>query len=188
MSVTYALQIIQRDGTTQLFGMGLGTRSSSSGLGITGTGLETDLYGGAAGTGLLIMIQEMGIVGLAVFSLFCLWVSWRFFKDSRQHSNTSLAALQIGMVLYTLFWPVWLWYQKPWAFGVMMILYWVTMGFIFSRMHMRQRRVTGRTTRATQRNTQRGEGPPISPAYPRQYINGNGHGPEERVDHPPPLL
>lgn len=188
LSVTYALQIIQRDGTTQLFGMGLGTRSSSSGLGITGTGLETDLYGGAAGTGLLIMIQEMGIVGLAVFSFFCLWLSWRFFRDSRQHSDTALAALQIGTVIFTLFWPVWLWYQKPWTFGVMMILYWVTIGFIFSRMHVRQRRVTGRISRATQRNTQRGERPPISPAYPRQYTNGNGHGPEERVDQPPPLL
>lgn len=188
LSVTYAFQVIQRDGTTQLFGMGLGARSSSTGLDIVGAGLETDLYGGAAGTGLLIMIQEMGIVGLALFGLFCLWLSWRFFIDSRRHSDTPLAALQIGVVIFTLFWPVWLWYQKPWTFGVVMILYWVTVGFIFSRMHLRQKRADGRFVRATKRNTERGERPPISPAYPRQHVNGNGHGPEERVDQSPPLL
>lgn len=188
LSVTYALQIIQRDGTTQLFGMGLGARSFSTGLGIVGAGLETDLYGGAAGTGLLIMIQELGIVGLAGFSAFSLWVAWRFFRDSRRHDSKGLATLQIGMVLFTLFWPVWLWYQKPWTFGVMMILYWVTMGFIFSRMHMRQRREAGRKIRTTLRNTRRRSQPPTSPHTPRQ-ITTNGHGPETRVDHqPPPIL
>jgi hypothetical protein len=134
LSITYAWQIIQRDPTTTLFGMGLGARSSSAGLGIEGVGLENDIYGGATGTGMLIMIQEFGVVGLVVFYAFCLVISWLLYRDTKRHSDLSLQALQFGMVLFTLSWPVWLWYQKSWSFGVMMTLYWVTLGFVFSQM------------------------------------------------------
>ena len=139
LSITYAWQIIQRDPTTTLFGMGLGARSSSAGLGIEGVGLENDIYGGATGTGLLIMIQEFGVVGLVVFYAFCVVISWLLYRDTKRHRDLSLQALQFGLILYTLSWPIWLWYQKSWTFGVMMTLYWVTLGFVFSQMKGRGR-------------------------------------------------
>ncbi len=134
LSVTYAMQIVSRDPTTLLFGMGLGARSNSTGLGIVGTGLENDLYGGAEGTGLLIRIQEQGIVGLATMWLFSVWIMLRLYQDAKRHDNEALKTLEYGLILYSLFWPLWLWYQNPWTHGVMMILYWTTVGFVFSEI------------------------------------------------------
>lgn len=139
LSITYAWQIIQRDPTTTLFGMGIGARSLSAGLGISGIGLENDLYGGATGTGMLIMMQEFGLVGLGALLAFCVAISWLLYRDTKRHNDPNLMALQLGMILYTLYWPVWLWYQKSWSFGVMMTLYWVTMAYVFSQMKGREK-------------------------------------------------
>lgn len=169
LSVTYAWQILQRDMTTTLFGMGIGSRSSSTGLGILGVGLQADLYGGASGTGMLIMLQEFGVVGVATFVLFTLWMSFVWFRDMQRNDDDDLKALQFGMILYTLLWLVWLWYQKPWSFGVMMTTYWVTAGYIFNRMREHRRSSLAATTdsRRRQRST------PASVATPLQHTNAS---------------
>lgn len=140
LAITYAYQTISRDMTTKLFGMGLGARSLSASLGIVGTGLENDLYGSVtAGTGVLVRLQEQGIVGLITLQIFFLWLMWRLAKDTRRHNNASLKALEFGLILYTLLWPLWLVLQNAWSDGVMMILYWVTVGYVFSEIARRKR-------------------------------------------------
>jgi hypothetical protein len=147
LSVTYGYQLISRDPTTQLFGMGLGARSFSSGLGISGAGLENDLYGRAQGTGLLTRIQEQGIMGLAVMWLFFLWLMWRLYRDTKTHSDQSVRSLEFGLIIFTFLWPLWLWYTNPWAHGVMMVLYWTAVGYVFSDIHRRERRKQWRDNR-----------------------------------------
>lgn len=140
LAITYAYQTISRDATTQLFGMGLGARSLSAGLGIIGTGLENDLYGSITTTsGVLVRLQEQGIVGLIVLQLFFFWLMWRLAKDTRRHDDLPLKSLEYGIILFTFLWPLWLIYQNAWADGVMMILYWVTVGYIFSEISRRRR-------------------------------------------------
>lgn len=139
LSLTYGLQLIERDPTTQLFGMGFGTRSSSAGLGIFGIGLENDLYTKASGTGLLTRIQEQGFVGLAVMLLFFFWLMWRFYRDTKVHQDQGLRALEFGLIIFSFLWPLWFWYKNPWASGVMMTLYWVSVGYVFSEIHRRAR-------------------------------------------------
>jgi hypothetical protein len=139
LSLAYGWQTLQRDSTTLLFGFGLGSRTYSSALGVTGNSFDQDLYGGAGGTGLLIMMQEYGLVGLGLFAAFNLWVMLSLFQNARRNDDPHLAALQYGLILFTLFWPMWIWYTKPWVAGVMMILYWGTLGYVFRQMMLRRR-------------------------------------------------
>jgi hypothetical protein len=134
LALTYGWQTLQRDDTTMLFGFGLGSRTTSTALGLAGNSFDQDLYGGATGTGLLILMQEYGLVGLALFMAFNLWVMLSLLRDAKRNQDLDLATLQYGLVLFTLFWPVWLWYTKPFVAGVMMVLYWGTLGYVFRQM------------------------------------------------------
>lgn len=186
LSVTYAWQLLQRDMTTTLFGMGLGSRSSSTGLGIEGVGLETDLYGGAGGTGLLILLQEMGLVGIVGFVAFTLWMVVAWARDARRYDDTDLKVLQFGLILYTLLWLVWLWYQKPWTFGVLMSTYWLTVGYVFNRMRQHRRTLTPKLSRRELRMQQRRQSwrtVDVEPAS--QPPSLNGHGPASPTKLPP---
>lgn len=149
LSVTYGLQIISRDPTTQLFGMGLGARSASDALGIMGIGLENDLYTRSQGTGLLTFIQEYGFVGMAIIWFFFLWLIWRLYRDTKAHNDQGIRSIEFGLIIFTILWPLWIWYHTPWAFGVMMILYWTMVGYVFSDMHRRDRRRQAATRAVT---------------------------------------
>lgn len=139
LSLSYAWQQIQRDGTTVLFGYGLGSRTSSAGLGIMGRTLREDIYGELGESGLGTFIQEYGVVGLALFTLINLWIVVKLFLHARKTTDPMLAALEYGLILFTLFWPMWLWYHRPWAAGVMMVLYWVSLGYAFRQIYPRRR-------------------------------------------------
>ncbi len=134
LAMTYGWQTLQRDDATMLFGYGLGSRTTSTALGLAGNSFAQDLYGGATGTGLLIMMQEFGVVGLALYMAFNLWVMFMLLRDAKRNKDLNLATLQYGLVLFTLFWPMWHWYTKPFVTGVMMILYWGTLGYVFRQM------------------------------------------------------
>lgn len=139
LAVTYGWQQIQRDWTTTLFGYGLGTRSQSTVLGIRGSVLQEDIYGvGTVSLG--TWIQEYGLVGLTIFFTFCLWTVVKLFRFARTTHDPYQAALAYGLLLYTLFWPVWLFYHKSWSAGVMMILYWVSLGYTFHLIYAPGRR------------------------------------------------
>lgn len=125
-------QVIQRDMTTFLFGYGLGARSESKSLGLEGAGLQNGYYG-TSGTSLLVMMQELGTVGLTIFALFILWVALRLFRDARRDPDSDLNVLRYAILLYTITWPLWIWYHQVWDYGVTMGLYWATLGYLISR-------------------------------------------------------
>ena len=139
LAVTYAWQQIQRDWTTTLFGFGIGTRSQSSVLGIRGNVLQEDIYG-VGTTTLGTWIQEIGLVGMAVFGAILLWIITRLFRFARTTNDPYRATLAYGLFLFTLFWPLWQWYHKAWTAGVMMVLYWVALGYVFNLIYTPARR------------------------------------------------
>jgi len=139
LAVTYAWSQIAVDTTTTLFGFGMGSRTESTALKVTGASLAEDLYGGASTTGLGIWIQELGVIGSVLFLLVNSWIILRLFRHARQTSNAHLAALEYGLILYTLFWPMWLWYHRPWIAGGMMTFYWLALGYVFFEIYRRPR-------------------------------------------------
>lgn len=150
LSVEYAWQQIQRDFTTTLFGFGLGSRTTSTSLGLTGVSLESDIYGGAVNeTGLGSWIQEYGLIGTALLVVFMLWVAYKLIQYARTTPDRQVAALGFGLALFTLFWPVWLWYHKPWVIGVMPVLYWVALGYAFQQVYRPRRPRQGQTQAQT---------------------------------------
>ena len=134
-AVTYAWQQIRRDWTTTLFGYGMGSRTYSDTLSVSGATLEDDLYGGGGNTSLGIWIQEYGLVGMFVFLCLNLWIMVKLFRYARVTDDPYQASLAYGLIIFTFLWPVWLWYHKAWLFGVMMIFYWGTLGYLLSQIY-----------------------------------------------------
>ena len=139
-AVIYAWEQIQRDGTAMLFGFGLGSRTFSDTLGLTGTTIEDDLYGGGGNTSLGVWIQEYGVVGLALFMAINIWIVIKLSRFARTTDDPYQATLAYGLILYTLLWPLWLWYHKAWMSGMMMIAYWVALGYLFQVIYPRRKR------------------------------------------------
>lgn len=133
-ALTYGWNVISSgDVATFLFGMGLGSRGSSRSLGITGQGLERGYYGLTAGTSLLVLMQELGVVGLAAFGGFMLWTVVALTKDIKSDTKPDITTLRYGILLFTLCWPLWLWYNTAWTASVAMLLYWTSLGYVLSR-------------------------------------------------------
>lgn len=139
LAVTYAWQQIQRDWTTTLFGFGIGTRSQSELLGIRGSVLQEDIYG-VGTTTLGTWIQEIGLVGLVVFLVINLWIIGKLFRYARTTNDPYRATLAYGLILFTMFWPLWQWYHKAWTAGAMMSLYWIAIGYTFHLIYAPGRR------------------------------------------------
>lgn len=124
---------IQRDTTTFLFGMGLGARGESVSLGVAGEGLRQDYYGTISGTSLLVLMQELGVVGLVVFGGAILWIIYTLASDIRMDPVSDVTVLRYGLILFSIGWPLWLWYSSVWNMGVTMLLYWVTLGYALAQ-------------------------------------------------------
>lgn len=151
LAVTYGWQQVQRDWTTTLFGFGIGTRSQSSVLGIRGDVLQNDMYG-VGTTTLGTWIQEIGLVGLLVFLAITLWMSVKLFQYARATKDPYQATLAYGLLIFTLFWPLWQWYHKAWTAGAMMALYWISIGYMFSLIYApakRRAKLIGRQPKPT---------------------------------------
>ncbi len=141
LAVTYGWQQIQRDWTTTLFGYGIGTRSQSELLGIRGSVLQADVYGVGVTT-MGTWIQEIGVVGMLVFLAINLWMAGKMFQYARRTNDPYRATMAYGLMLFTLFWPLWQWYHKAWTAGAMMSLYWIAIGYIFNQIYLPGRRRT----------------------------------------------
>lgn len=137
-ALTYGWQLIQRDTPTLLFGMGVGARNESRSLGIIGSGLLEDHYGVTSSTSILVLMQEIGLFGLTMFALFIGWVVVALWRAARADPHSDLAVLCYALILFSLCWPIWLWYHQIWVFSVTMMLYWGTMGYVFNQIHSRQ--------------------------------------------------
>ncbi len=123
---------IKTDTMTFFFGWGIGTRSESLSLGTTGIALQQGELGLTPGTGLLIKMQEMGVAGLATLAAFFLWVILRLFSDIRRNPSSDANGLRYAIVLFTCFWPLWLWYNNAWAARAPMLFYWMTLSYTLS--------------------------------------------------------
>lgn len=123
-------QTIQRDGTTLLFGMGLGSRGESVTLGVAGSGLTEGLYGLVSGTSLLVLMQEIGIVGLVVFGGVALWIVITLWIAVIRRPDSPHTTLRLALILQTILWPLLIWYSQTWTFGVFMLLYWGSVGYL----------------------------------------------------------
>ncbi len=132
-ALTLGWEIIQKDTTTFLFGMGLGARGESVALGIAGEGLRQSYYGFTSGTSLLVLMQELGVIGLAIIGGVILWIIITLARDIKLDPGSNVTILRYALILFSIGWPVWLWYTSVWATSVTMLLYWVTLGYVLAR-------------------------------------------------------
>lgn len=136
----YAVQLgwssLQRDPITFLFGYGIGTRSESQALGTAGVALTTGYLGMSVGTSLLVMMQEMGVVGLALLAGFIFWTLFTLTRDIHYDSGSPATGLRYALILFSILWPLWLWYAVTWTMRVPMLLYWFSLGYVFAESHL----------------------------------------------------
>ena len=69
-----------------------------------------------------------------------LWVAVVLLRDISRYPQSDGAQLRYALLLFSLLWPIWLWYRAVWAFPVPMLLYWVTLGYVLNdarKRHMR---------------------------------------------------
>ncbi len=129
----YGMEAIQKDTPTFLFGYGLGARGESRSLGTAGQRLQDGELGHTTGTTLLVFMQELGVVGLSVVGGFFLWVIFALGGDIRRYPHSDARSLRYALILFTLLWPVWLWFNNIWLISrVAMLLYWLMLGYVFS--------------------------------------------------------
>lgn len=132
-ALVYGWNTIKHDPVTMLFGLGMGSRSESSSLGVVGQGLSDSYYGVSTGSSLTVMLQEYGILGLGLGFIIVLWLVFRLYRDAARYPYSELNALRYGLLLFSLFWPLWLWYSKVWMMRAPMLMFWMTLGYIFNR-------------------------------------------------------
>ena len=131
-ALKYGWDTILSSPTSTLFGFGLGARGESRSLGIVGVALEQGSLGLSRGTSLLVMMQEMGLFGMIVIGGFILWVAVVLLRDIRRYPQSDGVQLRYALLLFSLLWPIWLWYLTVWTFRVPMLLYWVTLGYVLN--------------------------------------------------------
>lgn len=138
-SLTYGWNSIQNDPLTLIFGWGLGARGFASGLGIVGIGLQRGHLGVSTGTSLLVMIQELGLMGIAALIVFISWIIVALIKSIKANPESDSTELRYALLLFTLLWPIWLWYDTVWVFRVAMVIYWIALGYVFDESHRGKR-------------------------------------------------
>lgn len=132
-SMQYGWETIQRDLPTLLFGMGIGARSESVTLGIVGSALQRGYYGLSSGTSLLVLMQEVGTVGITLFMVFIVGLVVRLYRDARRYALSYATAVRYGLILFSIGWPLWIWYGFLWN-SPAMLLYWAAVGYVLSEL------------------------------------------------------
>lgn len=128
-ALNYGWNEIRDDPTTLLFGLGLGARGESRTLGIAGVALVGSHLGLTSGTSLLVLMQETGLVGLALFAVFIFWLVLILFKSILVEPHAEQSEIRYALILFSLLWPLWLWYTPVWLFRVPMLIYWALIGY-----------------------------------------------------------
>ncbi len=145
-ALQYGWDTISRDPITLLFGMGLGARSESRSLGIAGNAISGSAGNYRAQGGLLTLIQETGLLGLCVLGLFILWVTATLFWIIKFDSQSSLREVRYAMILFSLLWPLWLYYTTVWDQEALMVLYWASLGYVLAESYEAGMRVKKSTS------------------------------------------
>jgi len=131
-ALAYGWNSILSDPTTFLFGMGLGARGESRSLGTAGAALLRGNLGLATGTSLLVIMQEVGLVGMVVLGCFIVWTVVVLFKGVKNYPQSNAVELRYGLLLFSLLWPLWLWYNTAWINRPAMLIYWSALGYVLS--------------------------------------------------------
>ncbi|KAF5435086.1 hypothetical protein C5S36_03895, partial [Candidatus Methanophagaceae archaeon] len=116
--------------TTLLFGLGLGALSESRTLGTVGSFLTNSGLGVFSGrTGLAILLGELGLIGIIFVGALWIFLIIKLWRLSRKVGSSNLAILSYGLLLFTIFGPLWLWYNPVISLPVPMLLYWTLLGY-----------------------------------------------------------
>ncbi len=131
-ALQYGWEVIHRDAATFLFGYGLGTRGESKTFGLVGAALEQGDFGLTSGTSLLVLMQETGVVGLGIFAIFLIWTVITMYKDAHADPGSHTTVIRYGLMIYSIMWPIWLWYHQTWNQSVSMVMYWAALGYVLN--------------------------------------------------------
>jgi hypothetical protein len=131
-AVTYGWNKINKNTQDLLLGYGIGARSESKTLGIMGRGLAEGDLGVTSGTSILVFIQESGIFGILALSCLFLVIIFRLLTQIHQNPGSHANYLRVGIIFFTILWPVWLWYNAAWTLRIPMLIYWSILGFVMS--------------------------------------------------------
>ncbi len=128
-AVSIGWNSLQKNPFTLLVGYGIGTRSESISLGTAGVAIALGSVGPNVGTSLLVMMQEMGVIGLALLTCFLAWILLALWHDIRAYPESPAIGLRYALILFSILWPLWLWYATTWTMRVPMLLYWFSLGY-----------------------------------------------------------
>jgi hypothetical protein len=128
-AAAYGWEQISSDPATLFLGYGLGARAESKTLGLYGRALTEGDLGLTSGTSLLVIMQETGLLGMLSFLLFIVLVLIKLFKDIRAYPDSELNGFRYGLILFSIFLPLWVWYNAAWSLRIPMLLYWAILGY-----------------------------------------------------------
>ena len=127
---------LQKDPVTFLFGYGIGSRSESRTLGTAGVALTTGGLGVSVGTSLLVVMQEMGLIGLVVLGGIYIGIILSLVRDIRKNPSSRAVELRYALLFFSCLWPVYLFYASVLLMRVPMLLYWALLGYVFAESHV----------------------------------------------------
>ena len=123
---------LQKDPITFLFGYGIGSRSESRTLGTAGVALASGGLGISVGTSLLVVMQEMGLIGLVMLGSIYIGIILSLVRDIRRNQSSIALELRYALLLFSCLWPVYLFYATVLLMRVPMLLYWLLLGYVFA--------------------------------------------------------
>jgi hypothetical protein len=147
---------INRDIPTLLFGFGIGARSASASLGVVGSALSQGDLGLNAGTSLLVLMQENGVVGLGVLAAFAAWAVFTMLQHTLRYPDSDANDLRYGLIMFSILWPLWLWYGLTWNFRLPMEVYWITLGYVMYEARVRSHPEAGDIHKLAARSVMKG--------------------------------
>jgi hypothetical protein len=130
----YGWKQIIKDPLTLIFGYGIGARGESKTLGILGRALVEGNTGNTSGTSLLILMQETGLLGMLALLIFMVVVIRKLNNQIKNHPYSDANGLRYGLILFTLLWPFWIWYNTAWSLRIPMLIYWVILGYVLGNV------------------------------------------------------
>jgi comEA protein len=67
---------------------------------------------------------------LISLSVFIVWVTISQLKSIKRNPQTPASALRYALVLFSLLWPLWMYYSTVWMMEITMLLYWGSLGYV----------------------------------------------------------
>ena len=129
----YVWNRISKTAITLVWGEGLGSRNESKVLGATGSALMDSELGLFTGSSLAVILGETGLAGIAAGIVAWLFGIYRLLRSIKKSGQSDALWLKYGLCLYTIMWPLWVWYGSAWVYPVSSTFYWILIGYIFGK-------------------------------------------------------